>query len=48
MPSLDKAIRLHEKHMKKPATATMKSQDDMMKMMKKHKKETKPKTKKKK
>lgn len=46
--SLNKAIKLHDKHMKKPVTATMKSQEDMMGMMKKHKKEMKPKTKKKK
>ena len=39
--SLDKAIKLHEKHMKKPETATMKSQEQMMGMMKKHKEEMK-------
>jgi len=36
---LDKAIKLHKKHMKKPETATMKSQEEMMGMMKKHKEE---------
>lgn len=39
--SLDKAIKLHDKHMKKPETATMKSQEQMMGMMKKHKEEMK-------
>lgn len=44
--SLDKAIKLHNKHMKMPQTATMKSQKDMMDMMKKHKQEMKGKKKK--
>ncbi len=43
--SLDKAIKLHNKHMKNPETATMKSQEQMMGMMKKHKEEMKGKTK---
>lgn len=34
--SLKKAINLHQKHMDKPKTATAKSQESMMKMMKKH------------
>lgn len=37
--SLDKAIKLHGVHMKTPEKATMKSQKDMMGMMKEHKKE---------
>lgn len=44
--SLDKAIKLHDIHMKKPSTATMKSQKDMMAMLKKHKREMKGKKKK--
>lgn len=43
--SLDKAIKLHDKHMKKPETATRKSQEQMMSMMKKHKEEMKGKVK---
>lgn len=37
--SLDKAISLHEKHMKKPKKVTMPSQEKLMKLMKQHKKE---------
>lgn len=40
--SLNKAIALHKVHMKKPKSATMKSQEEMMTLMKKHKKEMKP------
>lgn len=34
-----KAIKLHQKHMDEPKTATMKSQKEMMNMMKRHEKE---------
>ncbi len=44
--SLNKAIKLHDTHMKKPSTATMKSQKEMMTMLKTHKKEMKGKKKK--
>lgn len=37
--SLDKAITLHAKHMEDPKTATMKSQEVMMQLMKKHRQE---------
>lgn len=36
---LDKAIKLHEVHMTKPATATPKSQAQMMTLMKEHREE---------
>ena len=36
---LNKAIKLHEDHMKKPSTATPSSQEKLMKLMKEHKKE---------
>lgn len=39
--SLNKAIKLHSLHMIKPKTATIKSQEEMMTMMKKHQKEMK-------
>lgn len=37
--NLDKAIKLHETHMKNPATATVKSQDKLMELLNAHKKE---------
>jgi len=39
---LDTAIRMHQTHMNKPKTATMKSQQDMMSHMKSEKKSGKP------
>jgi hypothetical protein len=36
---LNKAIKLHKEHMKKPSTATPKSQEKLMDLMKEHKKE---------
>lgn len=39
--SLNKAIKLHKKHMEKPASATMSSQKEMMNLMKAHVKEMK-------
>lgn len=38
MNELDKAIKLHEEHMEKPATATAASQKKLMNLMKQHKK----------
>lgn len=35
---LEEAIKLHQKHMDKPTTATKKSQEEMMKLLKEHKK----------
>jgi hypothetical protein len=34
--SLSKAIRLHERHMRNPETATMQSQAEMMRLLRKH------------
>lgn len=39
MDSLNKAIKLHELHMEKPKTATPKSQEELMMLLKEHKKE---------
>ena len=36
---LKEAIKLHEEHMKKPSTATPKSQEKLMELMKAHQKE---------
>jgi len=36
MSALTKAIKLHERHMQKPATATPASQEKMMVLMKRH------------
>lgn len=37
--ALNKAVKLHKVHMKKPTTATEKSQEALMRLMQKHKQE---------
>lgn len=44
--SLKKAVNMHDKHMRKPKTATPQSQEEMMMLLKRHQGEMRAKKKK--